>query len=115
MNRSPLKRRRQSASDVREKFEREYHSDTRRRWVAELPCLVCSMTPCENAHTRNDGMGRKGPYTTIVPLCGAHHRESHAIGVRSFEAKYTRPLIGRTLESWAETVERAWQLREGEE
>jgi hypothetical protein len=107
-----LKRRRRSAADVREKFAREYHSDERRRWVAELPCLVCSMTPCENCHTQNDGMGRKGSYTTIVPLCACHHRESHAIGVRSFEEKYTRPLCGRTLESWAETVESAWQLQE---
>jgi hypothetical protein len=108
-----LARRRRSAADVREKFAREYHSDDRRRWVAELPCLVCSMTPCENAHTRNDGMGRKGPYITIVPLCACHHRESHAIGVKSFEQKYTQPLCGRTLESWAETVESAWQLVEG--
>lgn len=66
-------------------FQRCYHSRERVRWVKGLGCLVCltvsplfytmSAGKCDNAHVGgNGGMGRKGPYTEIVPLCRKHHR-----------------------------------------
>ena len=64
-------------------FARCFHSRDRVRFVKSLPCLYCSSLspfiasvtgPSDNAHTVKEGMGRRGPYTSIVPLCRNHHR-----------------------------------------
>lgn len=108
-------RKRRTAEQERAKFEREYGSKERRDWVAGLPCLCgCGRGPCDNAHTANEGKGRKGHHTTIVPLFRACHRQSHRIGVQTFEAKHSARLCGRTLRSWAETIAHAWRLHAGE-
>jgi hypothetical protein len=98
-----------SAADKAEKFAREYGSKDRVAWVKSKPCLVSGQAPSENAHTRNGGMGRKGPPESIVPLAPAYHRELHRIGIRSFEAKYANRLCFCSLARWAEIVEQAWQ------
>lgn len=61
----------------RKEFERCYHSKERVEFVKNLPCAACTYHEwntgyrCENAHVcGNGGMGRKGDYTTIAPLCG---------------------------------------------
>lgn len=61
-------------------FARVYGSKARVRWVKEQLCCVCGRSPCENAHTVTGGTGRKGDYTTIVPLCPSCHRTQHAKG-----------------------------------
>jgi hypothetical protein len=109
----PMKRRRTSVLARAEKFEREYGSEERVEWISLHGCLACAKAPCENHHTANGGKGRKGPYTSIVPLCLVHHAECHH-GVKSFEAKYARMLCGRTLKSWAETYADAWKKWEGQ-
>lgn len=64
-------------------FARCYGSRARVAFVKGLPCLVCAVIhpafvlsagPSDNAHTENGGKGRKGPFTSIVPLCRNHHR-----------------------------------------
>lgn len=58
-----------------EEFARIYHSEERVQWVASLRCACgCNGTPCENAHTTNDGVGRKAGYETIIPLTPRCHR-----------------------------------------
>lgn len=42
----------------------------------------------EAAHTKNNGMGSKGPDSSYVPLCAEHRREQHQIGVKDFALFY---------------------------
>lgn len=97
--RKPIKKRKRSAADQREKFAREYGSEERRQFVADQPCVACGWhghEGCENAHTKGDGGSRKGHYTTIVPLCPPHtrrrglisgcHRALHNQGIATFQA-----------------------------
>jgi len=78
--RKAMKPKRRTAAEAREKFAREYGSEARREFVSRLPCCICGEGPSENHHTHNGGKGRKGPYTSIVPLCGSCHRRYHTIG-----------------------------------
>ena len=61
-------------------WARAYHSPARVRWVAAQPCVVCGMTPSENAHIQTGGMGRKANYQYIVPMCSTAHRNFHQHG-----------------------------------
>lgn len=90
-------------------FARTVHSRARQRFVSGLNCVVntCMDGPCHGHHIENGGMGRKGPYTSIVPLCPAHHRFLHQHGPLGFAASF--PLRhGWTLADWAVEVERLW-------
>lgn len=61
-------------------FARQYGSKERVAFVKSLPCAACGVIGfSENAHLLgNDGAGRKGPYTSIGPLCG--RIRTYAIG-----------------------------------
>jgi hypothetical protein len=54
-------------------FKRTYHSRARQKFVNLMPCAACGVWGhSQNAHVLGvDGAGRKGPYTSIAPLCGA--------------------------------------------
>lgn len=56
--------------------ERAYGMPARREWIRWQPCLGCGATPCDNAHTPHPsaGMGFKGDYESVVPLCRPCHR-----------------------------------------
>ncbi len=93
-----------------ERHEREwtraYHSLERVAFVKSLPCIVpgCRAKPCDNAHIANDGKGRKGDYTLIVPACRTHHEElDNGDGRSAFEAMY-----GLSLAEHAAETEKAW-------
>lgn len=53
-------------------FARCYGSKARVAWVRGLPCAACGVLGAsQNAHVLGpDGMGRKGGYAGIAPLCG---------------------------------------------
>jgi hypothetical protein len=63
-------------------------------FVRSLPCLVCGdNTTTEAAHIRSGelaigkrptGMGEKPSDCWVIPLCGEHHREQHAMYERAF-------------------------------
>lgn len=102
-------------------FERCYGSTARVAFVKSLPCIVCGRGPCDNAHIRGDGAGRKADYTAIVPLCcmpmddpwnpgyhRGHHGLFHKIGVESFVALYQTRRRGLDLEAEAAKTEAAW-------
>lgn len=60
-------------------FARAYGSVERVRAIKLSKCAVpwCSKYRCDNAHLEREGMGRKGHWSTVVPLCsgpGGHHR-----------------------------------------
>lgn len=88
MKRTPLKRKTALKAKTRPRakprsnleFQRVYGSKRRVEFIKHLPCAVCGKTPCENAHTKSGGMGRKADYTTIVPLCRKCHATQHAKG-----------------------------------
>ncbi len=64
-------------------FVRCYRSKARVRFVRALPCAACGVhdpAGCDNAHTENGGAGRKGNYTTIIPLCRRCHTRQHQSG-----------------------------------
>ncbi len=94
-------------------FRRTYHSIERVLFVKSLPCIVCGVTPCDNAHVGRlgKGAGRKADYTQIVPLCGAasrnvvgHHYELDAmVGPEEFQRTYGINLahaMAETQEKW---------------
>jgi hypothetical protein len=67
--------------------------DKYRAFIREQPChlwhgALCFIElPSVAAHVKSRGAG--GPDRgNILPLCRAHHQEQHAIGIRSFEARY---------------------------
>jgi RNase P subunit RPR2 len=61
-------------------FMRIYGSKTRVEFVKKLPCTACNSGPCENAHIKSGGMGRKADYTDIIPLCKKCHALQHQKG-----------------------------------
>jgi hypothetical protein len=82
---------------------RVYGGHRRVEWVNGLGCLICLRGPCENAHVKSGGVGRKADAKWIVPLCRDHHAEHHR-GARTFEAKY-----GVSLLKAAAQIESLWQ------
>jgi hypothetical protein len=79
MNAVPKPKRKNKAQVAREEWARIYGSRERVEWVKAQPCVVDGYGPSENAHTENEGMSRKGHYTTIIPLCGSCHRLTHGV------------------------------------
>ena len=67
---------------------RAYGPDEHVEWIAAQPCVVCGHVPCQNAHVRTGGMGRKADAKWIVPLCAVCHPELHRIGPQTFERTY---------------------------
>ena len=92
MKRTPLPKRRtpirrsgppkqRNAKRKASEFARCYGSKARVAFVASLYCACgCGRTPCENAHTITGGIGRKGPYQSIIPLTANCHRRQHVEG-----------------------------------
>lgn len=85
-------------------FARCYGSPSRVQWIAWQPSVVSGLRPCENAHVRNGGTGRKADARWIVPLTPAEHRELHRVGKVTFE--YTH---GVDLDYLAELTNDDWE------
>lgn len=57
-------------------------------------CIICielglnQMYPTEADHITTRGAGGGDEQSNIWPLCSAHHRERHQIGIRTFIKKY---------------------------
>jgi hypothetical protein len=73
---------------------RAYGSPVRREWIRARPCSVwgCTNRPSENAHVSPEnepsGMGRKGDYQYVIPLCRHHHEQYHRMGQRTFNDEH---------------------------
>ena len=105
----PIDRRRKVRS--REETQRVYGGPERIEWLKAQPCVVmgCGRGPCEVAHTQNGGTGRKADACHTVSLCPAHHRELHAIGVRTWESLHRLDLA-----ALAAHTERQWQRHQSD-
>lgn len=51
-----------------------------------MPCAVCGKKPSDPAHVVSRGAGGKD--SDCAPLCRAHHREQHEVGVATFQARH---------------------------
>lgn len=75
-------------------------------WIRSLPSAVSGQTPCEAAHTGNDGgMKQKASDYSCIPLTQAEHAQYHTLGKYAFEKlyhlDYTR-LVARLNHAWFE-------------
>jgi hypothetical protein len=80
-------------------LERAHGDAEFRAWMKRQACVVCGRTPCDAAHLKSGGTGRKADVDQTVPLCSTvpgysgHHDEydgrKQAGGKRSFVAKYS--------------------------
>ena len=79
-------------------FRRAFHSPERIEFFRNLPCEVTSRSRREssewarvvNAHTKGGGVGRRGPYTSIVPLKWDVHGDFDCLSEAQWETKYGR-------------------------
>lgn len=111
MKRTPLKRKSKLTARKRIKakprtnveFQRVYGSKRRVAYIKELPCVACGGGPCENAHIKSGGMGRKADYREIIPLCQSCHRLQHQHGWKAlgFDAPTLDHLAYLTQWRWA--------------
>jgi hypothetical protein len=56
-------------------------------FVRTLPCIRCFQAPSQAAHVRLGsicGTGLKPSDSKILPMCAAHHFESHNVGEKTF-------------------------------
>jgi hypothetical protein len=59
------------------------------KFIRSLPCCVCFRDRgIEAAHIGRRGMAQKCSDRETIPLCSAHHREQHRIGLREFAKVY---------------------------
>ena len=84
-------------------FERTYLSAARVLFVKQLPCCQCGASPCENAHTTGGGMGRKGHYSTIAPLCARCHS-----AYDEHRAPFDQPMVRAKVADAAGDTQSAW-------
>ena len=84
------------------KWERAYRSEEYVAWIRELECQGCGRLPSEAAHTATGGMGRKGPWQTIIPLCKSCHHKVHTQGwsVLQMTHKTAELLAAATVQRW---------------
>lgn len=78
------------------RFVETYHSDEFVAWIHSLACCVPGCPGrSEAVHVRSRGAG--GTWEDIVPMCNAHHRALHDMGVRTFSAHLglDLPIIAR--------------------
>ena len=84
-----------------------------------LPCCVPScraLPPSDPAHVRSRGAGGKD-WANVVPLCNRHHRQSHDVGIESFQRMHNVVLevvAGRIAELVKEHECSDWPDRTGE-
>lgn len=91
-------------------FEKPFkvRSDSYRKWIRSLPCLICSRSSKEQqlarewggyvglrteaCHTGEHGLGTKSDDIRCLPLCGYHHqaplRGMDRIGPQAFEERH---------------------------
>jgi hypothetical protein len=90
VKRTPLERRTpiRKANSKRKasRFATAFGSRERVEAIKAMPCCVCGSRPSENAHIRSRAAG--GTWQDIVPLCRAHHREQHDIGLATFQERH---------------------------
>ncbi len=79
-------------------------NEKHRRWIAERPCVICTVTPCHAAHIKfadarvckplSSNIGMKADDRFCVSLCEKHHMQQHSMGERNFwEQRKLDPIL----------------------
>ncbi len=88
LKRTPLKRSMKPIPKRRAKPRRgPLRCQAYKDWLKTKRCCVCNAMSSDPAHTLNNSTGSKGPDSSCVPLCRAHHDEYDS-GRKAFERKY---------------------------
>jgi len=86
----------------------EWRNAPYRRFLAQTGMCIAAVAmsdwnycagPIDPCHTRNNGMGSKGPDASCAPLCRSHHAEYDA-GRSRFEAKYRVDMAAEAERWW---------------
>jgi hypothetical protein len=108
---APLKRKKpvKKRNEARiKKRKTDAFGEGKAAFVRSFACAVSTIGVAHSvfdkhaAHIKSRGAG--GSSKHLIPLCGKHHAEQHAIGIKSFAAKY-----GLDLEALAAKYEVYWQ------
>lgn len=82
------------------------------RAVAEMPCILSGLTPCDPAHIRFGfyGIGLKPGDNLVLPLAPHLHREQHAVGEALFwRAHLTTELLMSAIKALARERYKEWK------
>jgi hypothetical protein len=117
---TPLKRgkaiRKRNPKRRAKELDRTHGDPDFRGWIKRRPCVVCGRTPCDAAHLKSGGTGRKDDVSGTVPMCSTvgsyvgHHDEydgrAFAGGKKTFAANYPH------LDLWAlaAATQRAYEV-----
>ena len=94
------------------RFRVQFHSDKRVEYFRHLPCEVMGFRrygDVVNAHTKGGGVGRRGSYTSIVPLLWSVHHDFDTMPAKKFEARYGR--TKQSVRDRAPHYEKLWRER----
>ena len=110
MRRTPLRARQRPPAVNRERRSKlslkQYGEDAFILWLHRLECAIpgCHGRDVEQAHAKSRGAG--GTWRDSLPMCRAHHRRQHAVGLLTFEQE-----VGIDLRTLAAETIRAWEAR----
>ena len=99
-----------SKNAKRAKKRRERNFGDKADWIRSLSCACNGWDDgfCDRvvaAHWRSRGAG--GTSADLLPLCDRHHGEQHALGVKTFAAKYPKvdfPGVAKRLEALWQSI-----------
>ena len=93
---------RTAAERKRAAWVHAYRSEEYVDWIHGLDCQGCGRLPSEAAHTAAGGMGLKGPWQSLIPLCRVCHTKVHAQGwgVIQMTHKTAELLAAATVQRW---------------
>lgn len=75
-----------------EKQKRYEHAE-HLKFIRTLPCFICGKRPSDPDHVKTVGSGGPDSLSNLNALCRNHHTERHAMGIKSFWAKYSDKII----------------------
>lgn len=111
LGRTAIKRKKRKPTE----WARCYHSMARVSFVKSLPCAWCGIVGySQNAHLMgNAGMGRKGDYTEIGPLCSPRGNGCHWKFDQYWE-EFSNSAVREVVRESAERTEHLWQQQNPE-
>lgn len=86
-----------------------------KQWLRGRPCLIggtCAgrIEACHVDYAGGKGIGTKVADQFCVPMCAAHHAESHRAGIKTFEARHKVNLLEGSKAYWRQWPGRAkWE------
>jgi hypothetical protein len=73
----------------KDETERAHGPVEYREWKKSQPCIVrgCRAQPCDSAHIRSGGKGRKDDWTQTVPLCSTRVADGYVGHHEQYDAR----------------------------